>query len=229
MSCFFNVAQFVMAAFFLLVVNLSAQDQGQKVAKRHESLDRKAILIELQSIRHRLYRLEQTFEGSDDKPRPADNANSAHKTNAIKKDGLRIFHDVPIGTLTKGSQIPMGNGHHEIGEVPDELEGRNYLQRGGYQGNTSFEILESQTVFVAFYGSDWGGGGNPSGNWLPEIVSKQQLIEQGWEEFGILPVTHSTADHENEKPWIVFKRKCEVGEIFKLRNHKYQAPVLIWG
>ena len=229
MSRFIIKAQFAVVAFFCLAVNLSAQDQGQKANEQEKTLDRKTILVELQSIRQRIHRLEQMIKQGDGKSKPVDKVKTAQKLKAIEKDGIRIFHDAPIGNIALRAQIPMANGHHQLADVPIELERLNYLQRGAYQGKTSFEILAAQTVYVAFYGSDWGGGGNPSGNWLPEIVSRQQLKEQGWEEFCTLPVTHSIPEYKNEKPWIVFKRKCNAGEKFKLRNHKYQAPVPIWG
>ena len=79
------------------------------------------------------------------------------------------------------------------------------------------------------YGADWGGGGNPSGNWQEELVTRQQLQQQGWQEITLLPVKHSNPEYPEPPQWIVFKRHCQPGESFAIRNHKYQAPILIWG
>ena len=72
------------------------------------------------------------------------------------------------------------------------------------------------------------GGGNPSGDWHPEIVSREGMLKQGWKEIGLLPVKHSNPVYQDEPSWIVFERDCQAGETFLIRNHKYQAPILIW-
>ncbi len=228
MSRIMNFALILIAALFTLNTgNLSAQ-KTEQIGKGHGTFDKAAALAELKLIRQRLQRLEKIIENSAIKSNPAA-TNTVQKKVTVDKHGLRVFHKAPIEPFKPGASIPMAHGHHEFFDIPAELAGRNFLQRGAYQGKTSFEILKSQTVFVAFYGADWGGGGNSSGNWQPEVVSKQELKKQGWKEIGELPVVHSIAKFANEKPWILFKRNCKVGEKFKLRNHKYQAPILFWG
>lgn len=147
----------------------------------------------------------------------------------IELDGIRVHQQSPSARLKDGATIPLGNGNHLLVDVPEIVSGRRFTQRDGYQGKLSFDVLESQTVFLALYGQDWGGGGNPSGNWQPEVTSRQRLEKQGWKPIGFLPVQHSDPNYSNEAPWVLFSRNCEIGESFLIRNHKYQAPLLIWG
>jgi len=148
---------------------------------------------------------------------------------ALIIDGLKVHHDTPISQLIDGKAIPLGTGHHIFIDVPESVKGRKFTARDGYQGNLRFDVLEGQTIFVALYGKDWGGGGNPSGNWQQEVVTREQMEQQGWQHFGSLAVKHSNPEYQNEAPWLLFSRNCKSGESFLIRNHKYQAPVLIWG
>lgn len=149
------------------------------------------------------------------------------KTTTV--DGVTVLGESPIEKLQNASEVPLGNGSHQFVDVPEILLGKNYTKRDGYQGNTRFQVQEAQTVFLAMYGSDWGGGGNGSGNWQPEIVSREEMIELGWKEVGRLRVKHSNTEFQEEPDWLLFSRECKADEEFVMRNHKYQAPVLIWG
>jgi hypothetical protein len=144
-------------------------------------------------------------------------------------DGIRIHHQTPIEQLREHATVSLGNGNHIVIEVPRAVRGRHYTARDGYQGKLQFDVLESQTVWIALYGKDWGGGGNPSGDWQPELVTREELERQGWKQVGMLPVKHSDPQFSDEPSWILVTRNCEAGETFLIRNHKYQAPVLIWG
>ena len=73
------------------------------------------------------------------------------------------------------------------------------------------------------------GGGNSSGDWQLEIVSREAMLEQGCKEIGLLSVKHSNPVYQNEPSWIVFERNCQAEESFLICNHKNQAPILIWG
>jgi hypothetical protein len=83
-------------------------------------------------------------------------------------------------------------------------------------------------VYAAFYGQSWGEGGNGL-EWKHEINSPEQLQAMGWQKTGRLRVRHSNPKFEEHPAWTVYSRYCRQGETFTLRNHKYVAPILIWG
>jgi hypothetical protein len=203
------------------------QDSSQKSESRVSKLggdEASQILQEIQSIRTRLDRIESLLaQQSAGNTTPADSVEQQ-----ITKSGLRIYHDTPVAPLEIGATIPLGNGDHVITEFPLEISGFQYTPRSGYQGNLRFEVLAPQTVYIAMYGKEWGEGGNPSGNWQDEIVSPEELRQQGWDQFGQLSIRHSNAQYKDEPAWKLFRRNCESGESFLIRNHKYQAPLLIW-
>jgi hypothetical protein len=198
-----------------------ASDFSSAATSGEDRRDAGELRAELRAIRARLERIERLLTQSSEPPAPA--------TTAMIVDGLRIHHDTPIARLANGKTVPLGNGHHIFIDVPKSMQGRSYTRRNGYQGNLRFDVLETQTVWLALYGADWGGGGNPSGNWQHEVVTQDQLEQQGWKPMGQLAVRHSHAEYPTESPWLLFSRSCEAGESFLIRNHKYQAPVLIWG
>ena len=208
-----------------------ASVQNQESESR-ETISRGEILAELKRIREQLERLEKAIGQSSEAPKIQPENLQSTKSEEIEPqihDGIKLFHDAPIEKLVEGTIVPLGNGHHVFEEIPKQLQGRKYTKRGGYQGNLRFEVLQAQTVWVAMYGNDWGGGGNPSGDWQKEIVTAKEMLAQGWKEFGLLPVKHSNPEYQNEPAWIVFERDCQVGDALLIRNHKYQAPILIWG
>lgn len=201
-------------------------------AKRAGRQSRRELRAELKSIRAQLDRIERLLVQQVQRPEPTrtiiEEPQSPEPIPARIVDGLRIHHDPPIAQLDDGKIVPLGNGQHIFIDVPEFVKGRKYTARDGYQGNLIFDVLEGQTVFVALYGKDWGGGGNPSGNWQHEVVSREQLEQQGWKQVGSLAVKHSNPEYQDEPPWLLYSRACKAGESFLIRNHKYQAPVLIW-
>jgi hypothetical protein len=189
------------------------------------------LLLELRRIRHSLQRIEALLQQDSVErsvPRGAERCvEELPKSSEI--DGLRLCYETPVDRFESGQTVPLGNGYHTFVDVPALVAGRHYTVRNGYQGKAVFDVVKSQTVFMAIYPKDWGGGGNPSGDWLPEVLTKEQLIEQGWEEIGSLRVMHSNPDYPEEPAWLLLARDCRAGESFRIRTHKYQAPVLIWG
>jgi hypothetical protein len=143
--------------------------------------------------------------------------------------GVRLYHSIRLDRLTRGATVSIGQGDHQFVDVRPPLLDLYYTNRHPYQGATRFLIEKSQTVHAAFYGQSWGQGGNGSGNWRHEINSPEQLEAMGWKRSGQLRVEHSDPKLEEQPAWIVYSRYCRQGESFTLRNHKYQAPILIWG
>ena len=138
---------------------------------------------------------------------------------------LTVLHVLKIADLKSGATLPLGNGEHRFDDIPDYLKGRRFTRRGGYQGILRFRVEKAQRVYFAVYGADWGGGGNDSGGWKKELVTRQQLKKQGWRVAGKLVGEHTLIDG-NRLAWIVYTRECKAGETFAIRTHKYQAPIL---
>ena len=151
------------------------------------------------------------------------------KTQSTISHGVEVFLDVTVKELQTGTRIAYGGGFHQFVDIPEYLQGRSYTDRHGYQGILRFRVLEEQTIHMALYGGEWGVGGNPSGGWQEEVIAREDLEKQGWRETTLLRVIHSNPDYAEQPSWIVFTRECKPGESFAIRNHKYQAPVLIWG
>ncbi len=73
----------------------------------------------------------------------------------------------------------------------------------------------------------WGGGGNSSGDWIPELTTREELEQQGWVEFAT-GLTDSSDDFaESYLDYIVFRRDSLAGEVFTYRTEKYRPPTLI--
>lgn len=147
----------------------------------------------------------------------------------VNMHGIELHREIPVETLLPDSGVPHGRGYHHFTDIPENLLGLQYTMRDGYQGILHFRVFREQTVYLVMYGRDWGGGGNSSGGWKSELISREELEQQGWQEIGLLPVTEIYSGKSKEvPPWILFERTCRAGESFAIRNHKYQAPILIW-
>ncbi len=54
-----------------------------------------------------------------------------------------------------------------------------------------FRVTKDQTVTIGMY--EWGHehDGNPSGNWIPELTSRRDLAEMGWQDAGEMKARHT--------------------------------------
>ena len=121
-------------------------------------------------------------------------------------------------------------------DVPAFAEEQDFLlweaQLTGFpsvaDGITTFEVLTDGPVLMACT-TRWGGGGNSSGDWIPELTTQEELEEQGWVEFATgLTVAHVGYPYpEGSFEYIVFRRDSVAGETFTYRTEKYVAPLII--
>jgi len=117
-------------------------------------------------------------------------------------------------------------------EVPTFAEEQNFLfwqvllSGGSADGITTFEVLSDGPVLMAVT-TRWGGGGNPDGDWMPELTTREELEQQGWVEFatGLSDTRDGLPGPGHE--YIVFRRDSVAGEIFTYRTEKYRAPMII--
>ena len=141
-------------------------------------------------------------------------------------DVLIDYHwDQRVSVFGPGAMVPLGNGHHCFDQVPEYLDGRLYSNPNGYQGVTRFRVKKDQRVYVAFY--DWRHmkDGNASGDWHAELTPPLKLSEMGWQEVGTMKGRHSNPEYK-PATWYIYARDCERGDTFRLRGHKYQAPIV---
>jgi RNA polymerase sigma factor (sigma-70 family) len=150
----------------------------------------------------------------------------ARQGSTTATDGLEILHKLELARLEPGATIDLCNAAHVFEKIPAPFRGRFYTKRHGFQGILRFRVTQPQRVTMALYGDDWGGGGNPGGGWLEEVITREQLEKQGWKETARLRTREREGQHQ-EANWIVFERDCKAGESFAIRNHKYLAPFLI--
>lgn len=131
--------------------------------------------------------------------------------------------DQRVSQFNPGASVSLGNGHHIFDKVPEFLAGRLYSKRNGYQGLAHFRVEDDQRVFVAMY--DWRAMNDGNGGvWQEELTPPEVLKRTGWQEVTTLEPKHS---HPSGKAtWHVYARDCVRGDVFKLRSHKYQAPIV---
>lgn len=136
--------------------------------------------------------------------------------------------DQRIGTFGPNATVPLGNGHHVFeGPIPETLIGRRYTKRNGYLGISRFRVERTQTVIVGMY--DWAQMNNSGsgGPWQEELTSPLDMKKNGWKEIAQLQAVHSNGNPEYRNTWYFYSRDCQAGETFALRNHKYQAPIVL--
>ena len=112
--------------------------------------------------------------------------------------------------------------------ISANLRGARFLRnRDKNQGTVHFRIVKSGRLLMACTGR-WGGGGNPSGGWKSQIISRDQLLAQGWKPIDAELISHlPNHPQESDLRWGVFERFCQEGETFKYRTEKYVAPIVI--
>lgn len=119
-------------------------------------------------------------------------------------------------------------------EVPTFAEGGGFLfwqvEKTGFpavaDGITTFRVLDNGPVLMACT-TRWGGGGNSSGDWIPQLTTREQLEAQGWVEFatGLKDIEQNAPPPDFE--YIVFRRDSLAGETFTFRTEKYRPPLII--
>ena len=99
-------------------------------------------------------------------------------------------------------------------------------------GIISFNVLTTGPVLLAVT-NRWGGGGNSSGNWIPELTTKESFLADGWVEYaGAIDVWDEalgipTSSWDSPFYYTVYKRDSQAGEQFTYRTEKYNPPALL--
>lgn len=159
-------------------------------------------------------------------------------------DGMLTAHarvfDSPLGQF-----VPLEIGGYRLGyddryqwlSFPDTLvqEPQLYIWQvtgtGGTDplpeyGNISFEVLTNGPVLLATT-SRWGGGGNSSGGWIPELTSLDEFLADGWVEHADPMLLQWNGDPVTYNHYTVYIRESVAGEHFTYRTEKYHPPLLL--
>jgi len=108
-------------------------------------------------------------------------------------------------------------------KIPAEYAEFRFLRNREQQGTTRFQVTRPGLVLIVVT-TRWRNSGS-SGHWQEEIVTRDELVAEGWKEVGRLSSYFKTDGSSLE--WIVFARSCRAGESFSIRTEKYVAPVLL--
>ena len=165
--------------------------------------------------------------GEPFKVRTHQNHTSMLVWGSLDMGDVQVAHawDQRVSVFGPGARIPLGNGHHYFDEVPESLDGLLYNKRNGYQGSTQFRVEKDQRVYAAFYDWQYMMDGNASGGWHEELTPPRKLKQMGWEEVGTMEGRHSNPEYK-PATWHIYARDCKRGDTFRLRGHKYQAPIV---
>lgn len=105
---------------------------------------------------------------------------------------------------------------------PDELRGGTFytwpVKPAGAaveRGELRFTVVETGVVYLI---GNWGKQGS-GGEWTKTALSKEQLIQRGWE-----PLGECAWSKINGFPGELFRKVCKQGETYSLRTNKYWPP-----
>lgn len=145
------------------------------------------------------------------------------------------FVPLEIGARFWGSPASMATWH-EFPEFVERAMPLHFWQVYGAgwepiasNGIVSFEVITDGLVLMAVT-DRWYHSGSSGGDvdWIPQLTSRDELIEQGWAEVaaGMLVWDHKL-DCISGTGHIVFRRDSLAGESFTCRTEKYIAPMLL--
>jgi hypothetical protein len=95
-------------------------------------------------------------------------------------------------------------------------------------GIITFTITQTGPAYMAVT-TRFGGGGNSSGGWIPQLTSEAQLEAQGWNQ---VAGTTGLADVDvlsglTDVQFLIFERDSLAGDTFTYRTEKYVPPILL--
>lgn len=142
---------------------------------------------------------------------------------------------------TPGTWLPLTAGTPAFGPTDRYIWDAipSFLTDGGYAfwqtnpgagwpsvpyGQLSFSVTQSGPAYLAV-STRFGGGGNSSGGWLPEVSYLANLEADGWQSVtgGLTEIDRLTGNVDVE--YLVMMRESLAGESFTYRTEKYVPPV----
>lgn len=143
--------------------------------------------------------------------------------------GEAVDYNPNSGNIQRWADIPAELSDLDfyfVGQDPAKSQGPEY-------GMLHFTALTTGTLWMLTT-SRYGGGGNPSGGWVPEVTSPAMLVSEGWSllrsdiqtESGTLPPGSNPL---NDYHWDLWQVNATAGESFSMRTEKYVPPVILRG
>ena len=137
-------------------------------------------------------------------------ATSPPATTPTTPQGLQVPDDYP---LIDAGELKLAR--LEAKQLPELLDGAliyvNEQNASIPAGRLEFTVEREGVVLLL---ANWQYGGNPSGGWKEEVVSREQL-GRTWLDLGKAPW---------DEKLILFAKNCKKGETFKIRTRKYDPP-----
>ena len=126
-------------------------------------------------------------------------------------------HPGAVVAVTRQVPTPVG----EDTKIPRQLwGGTRFTWASKPRTDTRNGILEftAQTEGVVYLLVDWGLQGGKDGTWEKERLTKEQLVERGWQHVGPWPADEKLS---------MFRKLCMAGETYRIRTNKYWPPELL--
>ncbi|MBX9791001.1 MAG: hypothetical protein K2Y37_18940 [Pirellulales bacterium] len=149
-------------------------------------------------------------------------------TGTIQVEGGGTFLPLAVGTPAFGP-----TDRYVWSTIPDLLSsnGFSFWQTNpgpGWPsvpyGKITFNVTQSGPVYMAVT-TRFGGGGNSSGGWIPELTSEAQLIAQGWHQVATGLSDVDSLSGNTDVDFLIFERDSVAGESFTYRTEKYIPPI----
>lgn len=139
---------------------------------------------------------------------------------AIQLKNDSVFKNLPVTVPGNTPALLVEGGDSVWSEIPAVARGAViFVPPGDARIDGVVEFTVTRDVLLGMAAS-WGYDGNPSGGWLSERKSKQQLVDDGWVEVGTMFRAHK--DRHS-----VFTRQCKKGEALRIRTRKTREPYVL--
>ena len=147
------------------------------------------------------------------------------------------YQPFAVGQLEKDPSF--GNGNSSYWQtIPSALLAGSNLQFSFLEPDSSktssvqygllnFTVTSTGRVWMLTT-TRFGGGGNSSGGWVPELTTEAQLQAAGWSiiESGFVSGPNNST---NILDYDLFQLQGTAGQTFSIRTEKYQSPVILQG
>jgi hypothetical protein len=135
------------------------------------------------------------------------------------RPGAKALGVVPVKATVVGMEmVPLSSEDPAL--IPEELHGAQIAE---YATRPRTDVKNGVLNFtvhrkgLAYLQVNYGYQGNRSGGWYEERLTREQLVQRGWEDLGECPWN---------KDLLLFKKVLEPGE-YRIRTNKYSPPRLI--
>jgi hypothetical protein len=148
------------------------------------------------------------------------------------------YQPFAVGQLVKDPSFGNGNSSYWLTIPSDFLAGSNlqfsFLEPDSTKtssvqyGLLDFTVTSTGPVWMLTT-TRFGGGGNSSGDWIPELTSEAQLEADGWSIIETGFVSGPNNNSTDILDYDLFQLQGTAGQTFSIRTEKYQSPIILQG